>query len=147
MYLLDTNIISLIAPSKRRAEADEALARWMVERSENLWLSVITAAEIESGIAKAIRTGAEKKARNLAEWWGEIRHYYADRVLPLDLETAGEAGRLMDVASAAGISPGFEDIAIAATGRRNKLTVLTRNEKDFRPLGVEFINPLAELPE
>lgn len=147
MYLLDTNVISLIAPSKRRTEADEALAQWVVERSESLWLSVVTAAEIESGIAKAARTGAKRKARDLAEWWGEIRHYYADRILPLDLETAVETGRLMDVALGAGISPGFEDIAIAATGRCNKLVVLTDNEKDFRPLGVEFINPLAGLPK
>ena len=146
MYLLDTNVISLNAPSKRRTRADEALAQWIVDRSGDIWLSVISAAEIESGIAKAARTGARKKARDLAEWWGEIRHYHASRILPLDLETALETGRLMDVALAAGISPGFEDIAIAATGRRNKLIVLTQNEKDFRPLGVDFVNPFAELP-
>lgn len=107
---------------------------------------MITAAEIEDGIAKAARTGATKKARDLAKWWGEIRHFYASQILPIDLETARETGRLMDVARAAGINPGFEDIAIAATGSRYGLTVLTGNEKDFGPLGVAYRNPFAALP-
>jgi len=146
VYLLDTNVVSLIAPIRRRATSDEQVAAWIVERTEDLWLSVVTAAEIEDGISKAARTGAVKKARDLAEWWGEIRHYYGSRILPLDLETAREAGKLMDVARAAGISPGFEDVAIAATGKRHGLVILTSNEKDFRPLGVEVVNPLAGLP-
>ncbi|MHA6688413.1 PIN domain-containing protein [Mesorhizobium sp. A556] len=147
MYLLDTNIVSLLAPSKKRTPADEELVAWIVDRSADLWLSVITAAEIEDGIANAKRIGATRKAAALAEWWGEIRHYHASRILPLDLETAAVAGHLMTVARAAGISPGFEDIAIAATGRRHDLIVLTENEKDFRPLGVPYQNPLAGLPE
>ncbi|ADV15425.1 type II toxin-antitoxin system VapC family toxin [Mesorhizobium sp. M7A.F.Ca.CA.001.09.2.1] len=147
MYLLDTNVVSLLAPSKRRTPSDEKLAAWIVERSSDLWLSVITLAEIEDGIANAKRTGATKKAGALAEWWGEIRHYYSSRILPLDLETATITGQLMTVARAAGISPGFEDIAIAATGMQHDLIVLTDNEKDFRPLGIRHQNPFIGLPE
>lgn len=146
MYLLDTNVLSLAAPSKRQTETTQALAEWLLSHGDELWLSVITAAEIEDGIAKAARTGATRKARDLAEWWGEIRHFYANQILPIDLETARETGRLMDVARAAGINPGFEDIAIAATGSRYGLTVLTGNEKDFGPLGVAYHNPFAALP-
>ena len=146
MFLLDTNVISRVAPSGRKGRDDE-LADWIIFRSDDLWLSVVTAAEIEDGIAKAARAGATKKADNLAEWWGEIRHHYADRILPLNLEVAQETGRLMDRARAAGISPGFEDIAIAATGRVNGLIVLTRNVKDFDPLGVRFQNPFDALPD
>ena len=146
MFLLDTNVVSHIAPARRRAQADEELAAWIVARSDKLWLSVITAAEIEDGIAKAVRTGATRKARDLAEWWGEIGHYYADRILPLDIEVAQETGRLMDRARAAGISPGFEDVAIAATGKVHGLVVLTGNAKDFDPLGVKYQNPFVALP-
>jgi predicted nucleic acid-binding protein len=146
VFLLDTNVINHIAPTRRRTDADEDLAAWIVSRSDDLWLSVITAAEIEDGIAKAARTGATRKAANLAEWWDEIRHYYADRILTVDLITAEETGRLMDRARAAGIDPGFEEIAIAATGKVNGLTVLTRNTKDFSALGVEHQNPFDALP-
>lgn len=147
MYLLDTNVVSLLAPSKRRTPSDEKLAAWIVERSSDLWLSVITSAEIEDGIANAKRTSATKKAGALAEWWGEIRHYYSSRILPLDLETATITGQLITVARGAGISPGFEDIAIAATGMQHDLIVLTDNEKDFRPLGIRYQNPFIGLPE
>lgn len=146
MYLLDTNVVSLLAPTKRRTPADEDLVAWIIERSDDLWLSVITAAEIEDGITNAKRAGATKKAAALTEWWGEIRHYYGSRILPLDLETATVTGQLMTVARAAGISPGFEDIAIAATGKQHHLIVLTDNEKDFRPLGVKFQNPFVGFP-
>lgn len=147
MFLLDTNVVSHIAPARRKAPADEELAAWIVARSDELWLSVITAAEIEDGIAKAARTGATRKANDLAEWWGEIRHYYAGRILPLDLVTAQEAGRLMDEARAAGVEPGFEDIAIAATGKVNGLIVLTRNVRHFQVLSVRHRNPFDALPD
>ncbi|KRB24261.1 twitching motility protein PilT [Mesorhizobium sp. Root172] len=143
MYLLDTNVVSLLAPSKKRTPADEELVTWIIDRSSDLWLSVITAAEIEDGIANAKRIGATKKASALAEWWGEIRHYHEGRILPLDLETATITGQLMTIARVAGISPGFEDIAIAATGKQHDLIVLTENEKDFRPLGVRYRNPFV----
>ena len=146
MFLLDTNVISHIAPTRRRTDAGDDLAAWIVSHSDGLWLSVITAAEIEDGIAKAARTGATRKAANLAEWWGEIRHYYADRILALDLAAAEETGRLMDRARAAGTDPGFEDVAIAATGKVNGLTLLTRNTKDFAALGVAHQNPFDALP-
>jgi predicted nucleic acid-binding protein len=146
VYLLDTNVVSLLAPTKRRTEADQKLAAWIVERSADLWLSVITAAEIEDGIANAARFGATSKARDLAEWWVEIKHFHGSRFLPLDLETAAITGKLLTVARAAGISPGFEDIAIAATGRQHDLIVLTANDKDFRPLGVRYLNPFDGLP-
>jgi predicted nucleic acid-binding protein len=146
VYLLDTNVISLIAPTRRRAPADEELAEWIESRSDDLWLSVVTAAEIEDGIAKAARLGAARKAEDLAKWLDAISHYYSSRILPLDMAAAKEAGRLMDKARAAGISPGFEDVSIAATAKVNDLIVLTQNTKDFKPLGVKFLNPFEALP-
>ena len=51
MYLVDTDVISAGAPSKAVAAAD--LLEWMDEQSAWLYLSTITVAEIEDGIAKA----------------------------------------------------------------------------------------------
>jgi len=146
VYLLDTDIVSLIAPTQRRSKGDQAVAEWIVKRSPDLWLSVITAAEIEDGISNAARVGATRKSHVLREWWGELNHYYSDRFLPLDLETAKLTGQFMTIARAAGINPGFEDIAIAATAQKNDLIVLTTNEKDFRPLGIRYRNPFDKLP-
>jgi hypothetical protein len=51
MYLLDTNVISVgISPSTH-----PELAEWLAANADSLFISVITIAEIENGIAKARR--------------------------------------------------------------------------------------------
>ena len=142
MFLVDTNVISAMAPSKRDAARD--LVAWLDQASAYLFLSVVTAAEVASGIAKAQREGAFTKARRLREWWQAIEHLYGPKVLPFDLRCAHAAGRMLDDARSS--RPGFEDIAIAATARVHGLTVLTRNLRHFRPLGVPVLNPLEALP-
>ncbi|MDE8343422.1 MAG: hypothetical protein POG24_06350 [Acidocella sp.] len=62
MYLVDTNVISARALS--RVPLPE-LAAWMDSHSTELFLSTVTVAEIEDGIAKAQREGATRKARDL----------------------------------------------------------------------------------
>ena len=145
-YLVDTNIVSRVAPGRRNTDEDMRLAAWIEAHGESLSLSVVTAAEILDGIAKARRTGATRKAERLAEWWQDLSHYWSSRILPIDLAVAVEIGRLLDVARAAGEAPGFEDVAIAATASVHGMIVLTANERHFRPLGVAFVNPLIELP-
>lgn len=143
MFLVDTNVISALAPSKRPG-ADE-LAEWLDRASARLFLSVISAAEIRSGIAKAEREGATTKARRLSDWWESIEYLYAEKLLPFDIRCAHIAGQILDDARAH--QPGFEDIAIAATARAHGLTVLTRNLRHFEPLGVQTLDPFAALPE
>lgn len=143
MYLLDTNILSASAPTRRDADA-EALAVWMRAHGDRLYLSAITIAEIEAGIARAVRIGASTKAPALRRWLAAVEHFYASRILPFGIEEARQAGAILDRARAH--DPGFEDIAIAATAAAHGLTVLTANERHFAPLGVPYANPLKELP-
>lgn len=142
MFLVHTNVISPLAPSKR-IDARQ-LIEWLELASPLLFLSVISAAEVRSGIAKAEREGATTKARLLKEWWLSIEYLYADKLLPFDLRCASAAGQLLDRARAH--QPGFEDIAIAATAQVHSLTVLTRNTRHFEPLGVRVIDPFDRLP-
>lgn len=106
-------------------------------------LSTITAAEIESGIAKLRRIGSQGRAENFRGWFDRVLDAYAERVLAFDLAAAQIAGMLDDAARAAGRHPGFPDVAIAAIAKMHQLTVLTANLRHFRPLGVEALNPLA----
>lgn len=142
MFLLDTNIISALAPAKREKRAE--LAEWLDHASPYLFLSVVTASEIASGIAKAERESAHNKAIALRDWWSAIEHLYGSRLLPFDLAAAHAAGAILDRARAH--DPGFEDIAIAATAEVHGLTVLTGNKKHFEPLGVPVIDPFDSLP-
>ena len=144
MYLVDTDILSTGAPGRRERPA--ALVEWMDARSDVLFLSTITVAEIRHGIARLERTGAAARATRLGDWLDLVLHLYGDRVIPFDMEAANLAGPLMDKARATGQSPGFADLAIAVTAESRNLTVLTRNLRHFVPLDVRAVNPFEVLP-
>lgn len=118
----------------------------MDTHSAELFLSTVTIAEIEDGIAKAKREGATRKVRDLTAWLETVLHLYAARILPFDLATACLAGSLSDRARGQGHAPGFADIIIAATAQHHGLTILTRNLRHFEPLGVPVHDPFARLP-
>jgi predicted nucleic acid-binding protein len=115
-WLLDTNILSAFAPGKPPLAPN--LARWFEECTEDLFLSAITAAEIEAGISKLRRTGSARRADELRTWFERMLSFYSDRVLPFDLGAARIAGSLGDAAQADGRHPGFADIAIAPLPNR-----------------------------
>lgn len=138
-------MLSAGAPGRR--ERTEGLVRWMEARSRALFLSTVTVAELASGIAKLKRAGSISRASRLGEWLELVLHLYGGRVLPLDVPAARLAGQLMDKARAAGHTPGFADIAIAATAASRRLTILTRNLRHFAPLGVPTTDPFDTLPD
>ena len=144
VYLVDTNVLSIGAPNRR--DAPTGWIHWMEAHSEALFLSTITVAEVRDGIAKMKRTGAAGRAARLRGWLDLVLHLYGNRVLPFDVAAARIAGRLLDRARASGRAPGFADIAIAATAESRELTVLTRNARDFAPLGARVVNPFEVLP-
>jgi toxin FitB len=143
VYLVDTNVISAATPSR---PVPPALVEWMDTHSASLFISAVTVAEIEDGIAKTRREGARRKSAELAEWLETILHLYGDRLLAFDAATARIAGAMADRARGNGHAPGFADIIIAATAQHHRLTILSRNRRHIEPLGVAVIDPFAQLP-
>jgi predicted nucleic acid-binding protein len=143
VYLVDTNIISAAAPAR---SVPSALVEWMDVHSALLFLSVVTLAEIEDGIAKLRRERAVRKSADLASWLETVCHLYGDRILAFDVPTARMAGAISDRARGQGHAPGFADIIIAATAQRHGLTILSRNLKHFAPLGVAVVDPFLAMP-
>lgn len=141
-YLLDTNIVSVLAPG--RPPIAPAVATWLRAQSNALFLSVVSAAEIEAGIAKLRRRGASERADRLTSWLDRLLVGYADQLLPFDIAAARAAGALEDAAQATGHSPGFADVAIAATAHVRDLVVLTRNKRHFMPIRTECLDPLTD---
>jgi len=150
MYRIDTNVISAgvlaKSPTGDGPVAREDLVRWMDDASDAHFLSVVTVAEIEDGIAKVRRKRATRKAADLAEWLEAVVHLYGDRILPADLAISRIAGKLSNIARAKGHAPGFADILIAATAHHHELLILTRNVRNFEPLGVPVLDPFEALP-
>ena len=114
--------------------------------SASLFLSAVTVAEIEDGIAKSRREGATRKSTDLSAWLETVLHLYGDRVLAFDVATARIAGAISDRARGAGQTPGFADIIIAATAQHHGLTMLSRNLRHFETFGVAVIDPFTRLP-
>lgn len=71
---------------------------------------------------------------------------YADRILPLDADTARLAGQISDAAMVQGRHPGFADVAIAALAQHAELLLLKCKLKHFQYLGVACADPLVALP-
>ena len=132
-YLVDTNVISEL----RRKEADTGVLAWFEQRPASvLFVSVLTLGEIRKGI-EALPSGKKKLA--LRDWLEvELPAYFSGRVLAVDLPVVDHWGRMLAQIKrpAAAI-----DSLIAATALCHGLSLVTRNEADFKFPGLEVINP------
>ena len=131
MYLLDTNVISEL----RKPKPHGAVLAWLksVDDSE-LHLSAVTLGEIQAGI-ELTRDQDAAKAAEIQAWVDLTASAY--NVLPMDGAAFRAWARLMHGKS----DTLYEDAMIAATAQVHRLTVVTRNTADFKPFGVEVLNP------
>ena len=130
-YLLDTNIISEIHKPKPHG----AVVAWFdALRDEQVCLSAVTLLELQEGIERTRRQD-DAKATAIEAWVDDLEN--SSLILPMDGRCFRETARVM-VGKQEEL---FYDAMIAATARVHRLTVATRNEKDFKRLGVEIINP------
>lgn len=142
-FLLDTNILSLLAPASNEAPRD--LLSWLRRQDADgaVFLSVVTIHEIEKGIALLQSKGAIAKSAALKVWLTGLVATYDDKIIPIDVEIAALAGRLEAKAVAAGCAPGMADATIAAVSAARGLTLVTANVKHFAPFGIAVIPPDA----
>jgi toxin FitB len=130
-YLLDTNVISEL----RKIKPHGAVVAWLrTLRVEQIFLSAVTIGELQAGL-ELTREQDAAKAREIESWLDSVERSFA--VVSMDPTCFREWSRLM-----AGKADALrEDAMIAATARVHGFTVATRDEKDFKHLGVEIINP------
>lgn len=142
MYLLDTNIVSMLDSKRHRHEP--ALVAWLDRNGASLFLSVMTIAEMESGVLKLRRDGKAERADEIAALVSAILTGFAERILFMDVEVARHVARLGAHTYQSQVP--LPDLIIAATAARHGLTVLTRNLKDFARLPVPVLDPFVTLP-
>src|ERR1700724_2264001 len=123
MYLLDTNVIS----ETRKPRPHGGVLAWLQARApDELFLSAITLLELQQG-AERTRQQDPSMARTLDQWISSIASSMV--ILSADGEVCRETARIM-----VRRSPDlFQDAFIAATARVHRLTVATRNVRDFKP--------------
>ncbi len=134
--LLDTNVLSEVTRPAPDARVLEWLDRLDEDRS---FISVVSIAEIRRGVA-LMDEGRKREA--LAEWLTrDLPQRFEQRVLPVDEPVALAWGDLMGLAKRRGRGLSSMDGLIAATAIARRLTLATRNTKDFEGFGVELFNP------
>lgn len=133
-YLLDTNVLSEV----RRPQGNEGVKRWISSTpAAELYLSVLVVGEIRRGIERLKRRDPDQ-AEIYEAWLGTVLHDYADRVLPVDAETADEWGR-MSVPDPVPVVDGL----MAATAKVRGMTFVTGNTADVERTGVRVVNPFG----
>ncbi len=141
-YLLDTNVVS----EWTRPRPEPRVVAWLGDVDEDrVFLSVVTLAELHRGI-ELLPTG--KKRELLAAWLTtDLLDRFATRVLDVTPAVAREWGAIGANAQRSGAPVGVMDAFVAATARVHDLTVVTRNEADFKSTGVTLLNPwIADRP-
>jgi len=133
--LLDTCVISELRRLDGNAKVREAV---LDIPDRDLFLSVLTIGEIVKGIT---RLEPGRKKRGLQQWMQGLEAQYADRLLPIDVETCTIWGETTAQARLRGVTVPAVDGLIAATARRHSLHLMTRNVSDFAATGVLIINP------
>jgi predicted nucleic acid-binding protein len=72
-----------------------------------------------------------------------LEQLFADRLVPLDLETASIWGEITARSQLSGVTLPAVDGLLAASALRNGLHLMTRNTRHFQATGVMLVNPWA----
>jgi predicted nucleic acid-binding protein len=134
MWLLDTNVLSEL---RRRDRTHPNVAAWAdALHPQDLFLSAITILEIEAGALMIARRDPAQGAILRAWIDNRVLTAFDGRILPVDTKVAQRCACLHVP------DPRAErDALIAATAIVHRLRIATRNVADFKPMGVDVVNP------
>lgn len=134
MYLLDTNVVSEL----RETRPHGAVLAWINSVADtDLHLSAVTIGEIQAGI-ELTRAQDKARAAEIEAWLDQVATTF--NILPMESRAFRVWARLMHRKS----DQLIEDAMIAATATVHNLVVITRNMRNFEPLGVRCLDPFKQ---
>lgn len=142
-YLLDANVISEMmrpAPEPRVAEFLNRTAR------EGLGVASITVWEILNGLG---RLEPGRRRYDLGERFrGILDEVFGERVFDWTVDDARACANVMEERRRRGepLDHHLPDAMLAGTALSRGLTIVTRNEREFRNTGAALVNPWVSPP-
>ncbi len=130
-FLLDTNVPSELT----RPKPDPQVEKWLDDADDELlFFGTVSLGEIFKGLTILPES---KRRQQLQQWIEEtLRPWFEGRILPVSEPVAQGWGVLAGQCQLKGRPLKVADGLIAATALEHRLTVVTRNVKDFADLGV-----------
>ena len=130
-FLVDTNILSELV----RKRPDPGVLRW-AEEVRKVAISVATVEEMCFGLAW-------KPNPRIQLWFEEFLETNGE-ILPVTAGIAKRSGEMRGQLQARGRSRSSMDMIIAATAQEHRLTLVTRNVRDFEGCDIPILNPFRE---
>lgn len=134
MIILDTNVISALMRNTEKVE------QWLNQyHIDNIWTTAINTMEVYYGI-HLLPEGRKKETLGEAFTW-MLARTFRHHIIEFDVNAAISTAEIAAKQKAKGNNVDFRDLQIAGIALDRKARIATRNEKDFRNLGLEVINP------
>jgi predicted nucleic acid-binding protein len=133
-YLIDTDLLSFL----RRKGRSRKLERFVAAHEAEIFVSVVTWAEIDHGITMT----EDAFQKELRPWLEAVRAQFAGATLPLDEAVLVRWKQLLAELKVRNRTVACEDTLIAATALHYRHTILTSNTAHFVPTGASVLNPM-----
>lgn len=134
-FLIDTDLLSRL----ERKRVPPKLASWVQQNESEIFLSVVSFAELEFGLMQA---PASHQAR-LRVWLADTRQRFAGATEALTEEVLVRWKELLADLKSKNRTITCEDSLIAATALFHGHIVATHNRRHFEPTGVQIVDPLV----
>jgi predicted nucleic acid-binding protein len=123
-----------------KTEPNTKVVDWLNQQPTNqLFLSSITLAEISFGLI--VLPDGNRKERLRLSFERFINIGFVNRILSFDASSSNAFAQVMLKRKQMGRPMSFQDGQIAAIALQHKLSLATRNTKDFEFIGITIINP------
>jgi toxin FitB len=134
-FLIDTDLLSML----QRRQVSPKLENWIQNNEAEIFLSVISFAELQFGVDRAPVT---HKA-SLSSWLAGLRQKLAPSTEELTESVLVRWKEVLADLKVKNRTMTCEDSLIAATALFHGHTVATHNKRHFEPAGVQIVDPLA----
>lgn len=133
-FLVDANVLS----EATKASPDQRIVEWLRRNERDIAVDPIILGEIRFGILLLPRS---KRRTRLEQWFDAgVQRLYC---IVWEADTGLRWAELIASLRRASQAMPIKDSLIAATALLHDLTVVTRNERDFRTAGVRVFNPFV----